>query len=81
MRVNTVLGAIDDSTLMVLASAVHFQNKWKDEFKEIKTEKFCVNSKKHIDVQMMHNTEYYDYYKDEQNKFAALELPYQVRRI
>lgn len=76
-----ISGAIDSSTLMVLASAVHFQNKWKEPFNEVKNGKFCLNPKTHVDIEMMHQTEYYKYYKDEQNKFAVVQIPYMVRAI
>lgn len=72
------LGSIAESTAMVLASAVHFQNTWKRPFAETKTAMFCLSAKQHIPIRMMHQTGYFNYYKDERNKFAALELPYDV---
>lgn len=78
---HAISGTIDSSTLLVLASAVHFQNKWEEPFTETKSEKFCLNPKTHIDIEMMHQTQYYKYYKDEQNKFAAVQIPYQVSAI
>jgi serpin B len=72
-----VQGNIDQNTVLVLASAVHFQNMWKDKFTEIKNNMFCLSPDEHIEIQMMHRTGYYNYYKDDINKFAALEIPYQ----
>lgn len=72
------VGTIRPDTKLVLASAVHFQNDWEKEFKESKMERFCLTAQEHIQVNMMHQTDYFQYYKDEQNKFAAIELPYTV---
>ncbi|VVC37411.1 Serpin domain [Cinara cedri] len=69
-------GTIDSSTVMVLASAVYFKNKWTNQFKETKKSKWCLTAKDHIDIQMMHQTGEFTYYKDDQNKFAAVSLPY-----
>jgi len=68
--------SINKSTAMVLASAVHFQNAWKSPFAETKAAMFCLSAEEHIPIRMMHQTGYFKYYKDEHNKFAVLELPY-----
>lgn len=74
----TVVGTIKQDSTLVLVSAVHFQNKWKNEFTNTKNAMFCVSAEEHIEVQMLHQTNLFKYYKDPVNKFAALELPYKV---
>ncbi|VVC37412.1 Serpin domain [Cinara cedri] len=69
-------GTIDSSTVLVLASAVYFKNKWKNQFKETKKGMWCLTAKDHIQTQMMHQTDYFYYYKDDQNNFSAVKLPY-----
>lgn len=72
------IGKITKDTSLVLASAVHFQNKWEHEFLETKSAMFCLSAQKHIAITMMKQTNFFKYYKDTQNKFAAVELPYEV---
>lgn len=64
--------------MLILTSIVQFKNDWEKEFVESKMERFCLSATKHIQVNMMHQTDYFPYYKDEKNKFAAVELPYNV---
>ncbi|CAH1713878.1 unnamed protein product [Aphis gossypii] len=71
-------GDIDKDTVLVLASAVHFQNVWKQQFTETKKSSFCLSATKHIDITMMHQTGHFNYYKDNHNKFSAVEIPYKV---
>lgn len=77
----TFVGTIKQGSALVLASAVHFQNKWKKEFTQTKSAMFCLSAKEHIEIQMMHQTGHFKYFKDDINKFAALELPYQVYKL
>lgn len=72
------VGTITKGSSLVLVSAVHFQNKWKNEFIETKPAMFCLSAEKHIEITMMKQTNYFKYYKDVENKFAAVELPYEV---
>lgn len=76
---NIPLGDIDKDTVLVLASAVHFQNVWKQQFTETKKSSFCLSATKHIDITMMHQTGHFNYYKDNHNKFSAVEIPYKVQ--
>ncbi|CAI6368264.1 unnamed protein product [Macrosiphum euphorbiae] len=71
-------GDIKKDTVLVLASAVHFQNSWKKEFTETKNASFCLTAKNHIDIKMMHQTGNFKYFKDDKLKFAAVEIPYKV---
>jgi serine protease inhibitor len=50
------LGDISKDTLLVLASAVHFKNVWKQPFTETKKASFCLSATNHIDIQMLHQT-------------------------
>lgn len=79
MLVQLLLGDIDKDTVLVLASAVHFQNVWKQQFTETKKSSFCLSATKHIDITMMHQTGHFNYYKDNHNKFSAVEIPYKVQ--
>nr|BAH71701.1 ACYPI008775 [Acyrthosiphon pisum] len=47
-------GEIKKETVLVLASAVHFQNLWKKQFAETKNASFCLTATNHIDIKMMH---------------------------
>jgi serine protease inhibitor len=67
--------------MLVLTSIVNFKNDWEKEFVESKMGRFCLSSTNHIQANMMHLTEYFPYYKDEKNKFAAIELPYNVLHL
>ncbi|XP_050430575.1 uncharacterized protein LOC126839339 [Adelges cooleyi] len=69
-------GVINADSSLVLASAVHFKSRWDSLFMEVKKESFCLSATNHIDVQMMHQTDYFDYYKNDNDKFAAIKLPY-----
>jgi len=71
-------GDINKDTLLVLASAVHFKNVWKQPFTETKKASFCLSATNHIDIQMLHQTGHFKYYKDNHNKFSAVEIPYKV---
>lgn len=72
------LGDITKDTVLVLASAVHFQNLWKKPFVETKNASFCLTAKNHINIKMLHQTGHFKYYKDDHFKFAAVEIPYKV---
>lgn len=72
-------GDIKKDTVLVLASAVHFQNLWKKQFTETKNASFCLTATNHIDIKMMHQTGHFKYHKDDKLKFAAVEIPYKVR--
>ncbi|XP_025207970.1 leukocyte elastase inhibitor-like [Melanaphis sacchari] len=71
-------GTIDRDTVLVLASAVHFQNVWKNQFTGTKNASFCLTPTKHMDVEMMHQTGHFRYHKDDSYKFSAVELPYKA---
>lgn len=73
-----IIGTIDRNTLLVLVSAVHFQNVWKNQFTDTKQASFYLTPTNYIDVQMMHKTDIFLYFKDDINKFSAIEIPYQV---
>ena len=72
------LGEISKDTVLVLASAVHFQNAWKVPFTETKNASFCLTATNHIDIKMMHQKGHFKYYKDDYYKFSAVEIPYKV---
>lgn len=69
---------IDRKTVLVLASAVYFQNAWKKKFTSTKNASFCLTPTKHIDVEMMHQIGHFRYHKDENYEFSAVELPYKA---
>ncbi|KAL4149574.1 hypothetical protein QTP88_003500 [Uroleucon formosanum] len=71
-------GDIKKDTVLVLASAVHFQNLWKKPFVETKNASFCLTAKNHINIKMLHQTGHFKYYKDNHFKFAAVEIPYKA---
>jgi serpin B len=71
-------GDINKDTVLVLASAVHFQNLWKKPFTETKNASFCLTATNHIDIKMLHQTGHFKYYKDNHFKFAAVEIPYKA---
>lgn len=71
-------GTIDMNTVLILASAVHFRNAWKNQFTDTKNASFCLTPSKHIDVEMMHKAGLFRYYKDDRYKFSAVELPYKA---
>lgn len=71
-------GTIDRDTVLVLASAVHFRNEWKNRFTDTKNASFCLTPSKHIDVVMMQRRGLLRYYKDDGYKFSAVELPYKA---
>lgn len=71
-------GEISKDTVLVLASAVHFQNAWKVPFTETKNASFCLTATNHIDIKMMHQKGHFKYYKDDYYKFSAVEIPYKA---
>lgn len=78
MYYGAFVGSIDGNTMLILISAVYFQNSWKNEFKETKTASFCLTPTNYIDIQMMHQTGFFYYFKDNKNHFSAVEIPYKV---
>lgn len=72
------LGTIDKSTALVLANAVHFKCGWINEFQDAKDEPFYLTPDNQVTVKMMSLKKNLYYYHDDDLKFAALQLPYDV---
>jgi hypothetical protein len=46
----------------------------------MKNASFCMFAKNYVEVQIMHIADYFNYYKNNELKFSAVEKPYQVYR-
>ncbi|XP_075223439.1 leukocyte elastase inhibitor-like isoform X3 [Lycorma delicatula] len=70
---------ITPDTVMLLINAIHFKADWKFPFRVQATspEKFYINEKDTVDVDMMHMTEKLRYAEHPVLKAKILELPYQ----
>lgn len=64
--------------MLVLANAVHFKSGWIHKFDEAQDEPFYLTSSNQITVKMMNLKHDLPYYHDDDLKFAAIELPYEV---
>jgi serpin B len=68
--------SFDQESLLVLANAVYFYARWKNQFKEYMTKQddFWLESGKKTTVQMMNQSEHLSYFADA--SLQAIELPY-----
>lgn len=57
---------------------MHFKSSWAHEFKDTQDEPFYLTPKNKVTVKMMTLVHNLQYYHDDDLKFAALELPYEV---
>jgi serpin B len=76
--------ALDASTQMVLVNAIYFKGLWENQFKKERTRKqpFWVSERESVQVDMMHQTEYFKYANFQQNLDArAILLPYQNSNV
>lgn len=62
----------------MLANAVHFKSGWKHEFRDAEDEPFYLTPSNKVNVKMMNLRKDLSYYHDDELKYAALELPYEV---
>jgi len=61
-----------------LANAVHFKSGWQHKFEDAVDEPFFLTPTNQVNVKMMSLQHDLKYYHDNELKFAALELPYEV---
>ncbi|XP_072880314.1 leukocyte elastase inhibitor-like isoform X2 [Hemitrygon akajei] len=66
------------STKLVLVNAIYFKGTWKDQFKKENTYsgKFKLNKNQVKDVEMMHQTTYFNYSYNCKSGVKIIELPY-----
>ncbi|XP_038054978.1 serpin B6-like [Patiria miniata] len=71
-------GSIDDLTCLVLVNAIYFKGAWGTKFKVSNTfsEKFHISVTEDINVPMMHQTDKFNYARDDSVSSSILELPY-----
>ncbi|XP_050535807.1 leukocyte elastase inhibitor-like [Daktulosphaira vitifoliae] len=76
-------GSIDSDTKLVIGNAIHFRHFWKNKFitELTKEEPFYLTPTEKINVQMMKRSYIFNYYKDSNLNFSALELPYEDRKF
>lgn len=72
------IDTINKDTELVLANAIHFKCGWKHTFLDAIDEPFYISKDNKVNVKMMTLTKNLYYYHDENLKFKALELPYDV---
>ncbi len=75
-RISNIIEAIAPSTVICLISGIYFRGDWHEEFDVSRTEDkpfYLANGDKR-QVPMMHKTDWYPYYADE--NFQAVRLPY-----
>ena len=75
-RISNIIEAIAPSTVICLISGIYFKGDWHEEFDASRTEDkpfYLANGDKR-QVPMMHKTDWYPYYADE--NFQAVRLPY-----
>lgn len=75
-RISNIIEAIAPSTVICLISGIYFKGDWQEEFDVARTEDkpfYLANADKR-QVPMMHKTDWYPYYADE--NFQAVSLPY-----
>jgi len=72
------IGSIDKTTALILANAVHFKSAWEHKFNDAVDEPFYLTPNNKVIVKMMTLRHNLRYYHDNDLKFAALELPYEV---
>lgn len=68
-------------TALVLANAVHFKSGWLYEFTDAIDEPFYLTPSKIKTVKMMTLIHDLQYYHDDELKFSAIELQYEVKFI
>ena len=75
------IGSITPLTRLVLTNAIYFKGKWVEEFDKKDTKKgdFTLESDDKIKVDMMHNTENFGYYEDEE--LQILEMDYKGEEL
>ncbi|XP_038054895.1 serpin B6-like isoform X2 [Patiria miniata] len=71
-------GSIDDLTCLVLVNAIYFKGAWGTKFKVSNTfsEKFHISVTEDINVPMMHQTDKFNFARDDSVSSSILELPY-----
>lgn len=69
-------GSLEPDTRLVITNAIYFNGSWSIPFdeKDTRQDEFIVSPEKTVQVQMMHQTAYFDYYQDKQ--LQLVELPY-----
>lgn len=72
------IDSINQATALVLANAVHFKSGWAHTFNDAEDDSFYLTPSNKITVKMMTLRHDLQYYHDNDLKFAALELPYEV---
>ena len=73
----SVVDAIDPQTIACLISGIYFKGSWQEEFDTSQTwdEPFTLANGEKKQIPMMHRTDWYPYYAD--NQFQAVSLPYE----
>lgn len=64
-----------------MANAVHFKSNWLHKFNDAVDEPFFVTPCNKVNVKMMKLIRDLMYYYDDELKYAALELPYEVSSL
>lgn len=73
------IGSGGEEIILVLANTMHFKSAWTHIFNKIPGYmKFHINSEKSVNVIMMNLQENLKYYRDDNLKYAVLQLPYEV---
>lgn len=68
---------------LILINAIYFKGEWMSKFKEVSTkkDKFYLDEKNTIEVEMMHQKDYFNYKNDEELGAEILEMPYKERSV
>lgn len=76
--------ALDSLTKLVLVNALYFKGKWLKEFEEYATRKkkfFRSKNDEGVDVDMMRQTEQFNYYENHELDAKFLELKYEGNNL
>lgn len=74
--------SLSQDTKLILVNALYFSGKWKNPFEKYATytEKFYKGNSVVTDVDMMHQTDSFNYCDNRELKAKFIELPYQGRK-